>query len=138
MNQQSEYICPLCGQPNECAMAKTGNPDAPCWCREATIDPDAIAQARKTSGNKSCICKQCASSEQKVQLKLYGMEHCHLCEEAEKVIRMAGLTAINVDIAEDAHLYEKYAMRIPVLQRMDNGAELGWPFDSAAMLRFLA
>lgn len=51
---------------------------------------------------------------------------------------MAGLAALNVDIAEDAQLYEKYGMRIPVLQRMDNGAELDWPFDSAAVLRFLA
>lgn len=138
MNPPSEHTCPICGRPNECAMAKTGNPDAPCWCREVTINPDALTRARKIAGNKSCICKQCASSGQKVQLRLYGTEHCHLCEEAEQVIRMAGLAAINVDIAEDEQLHEKYGMRIPVLQRTDNGAELGWPFDSTAVSQFLA
>jgi hypothetical protein len=32
---------------------------------------------------------------------------------------------------------EKYGVRIPVLRRADNGAELGWPFDEAAVVCFL-
>ena len=42
-----------------------------------------------------------------------------------------------VDIADDDQLIERYGTRIPVLRRMDTGAELGWPFDAAQLLTFL-
>jgi glutaredoxin-related protein len=69
--------------------------------------------------------------------KLYGTEFCHLCEEAKAIISAMGIETDYIDIAEDDELSEKYGMRIPVLQRMDTGAELGWPFDAACVLRFL-
>ena len=68
---------------------------------------------------------------------LYGTEFCHLCDEAEAVLIKGGFGADFIDIAEDDALLEKYGTRIPVLQRMDTGAELGWPFDATAVLRFL-
>lgn len=68
---------------------------------------------------------------------LYGTEFCHLCDEAKAILRVAGIEADYIDIAEDGDLLEKYGMRIPVLQRSDTGAELGWPFDVAAVSRFL-
>ena len=75
---------------------------------------------------------------QKVKAKLYSTKFCHLCEEAEEIIRHAGLTATIIDIAEDDNLFEKYSIRNPVLQRIDNNAELHWPFDAVTVLRFLA
>lgn len=72
-----------------------------------------------------------------MQLKLYGTEFCHLCDEAEAVLREVGIEAEYVDIAENDELLGKYGTRIPVLKRMDTGAELGWPFDAAAVSRFL-
>lgn len=69
--------------------------------------------------------------------RLYGTSCCHLCEEAEAILRQIGIAATHIDIADDDALLEKYGVRIPVLQRMDTGAELGWPFDAAAVLRFL-
>jgi hypothetical protein len=69
--------------------------------------------------------------------KLYNTRSCHLCEEAEAILHKAGITAIKIDIAEDENLFEKYSLRIPVLQRVDNDAELDWPFDAAAVSRFL-
>jgi glutaredoxin len=72
-----------------------------------------------------------------VKIKLYGTTFCHLCKEAETIIHTAGIAAIHIDIAEDDDLFEKYSARIPVLRRVDNDAELGWPFDAAAVLRFL-
>jgi hypothetical protein len=50
---------------------------------------------------------------------------------------MAGEAAINVDISEDDCLLEMYGTRIPVLKRIDNAAELDWPFDAATVSRFL-
>jgi glutaredoxin len=72
-----------------------------------------------------------------MDIKLYGTTFCHLCEEAEFVLRETGVEAAHIDIAEDDALLERYGTRIPVLQRMDTGAELGWPFDAAAVSRFL-
>jgi glutaredoxin len=68
-----------------------------------------------------------------MKLLLYGTLSCHLCEQAEAVLHAAGVTAEYTDIAEDEALLEKYGMRIPVVRRVDNGTELGWPFDIAAL-----
>lgn len=92
--------------------------------------------------NDSCICKKCAtaisnSGIKQVKAKLYSIEFCHLCKEAEAIIREAGSTTLNIDIAKDDGLFEKYSTRIPVLKRIDNGAELDWPFDVVAVSRFL-
>lgn len=74
----------------------------------------------------------------KSTVELYGTSCCHLCEEAETVICEAGVVAEHIDIANDDGLLEKYGVRIPVLRRIDNGAELGWPFDAMAVVQFLA
>lgn len=72
-----------------------------------------------------------------MNLVLYGTSCCHLCEQAEAVLGEAGVAAEHVDIADDDALLERYGVRIPVLRRGDNGAELGWPFDAASVMRFL-
>lgn len=72
-----------------------------------------------------------------VNTKLYGNPFCHLCADAEAILHRAGVTAIRIDITENQDLFEKYSLRIPVLQRVDNNAELAWPFDAAAVSRFL-
>lgn len=70
-------------------------------------------------------------------LVLYGTSCCHLCEQAEAILHEAGIDAEHIDIAEDDELLERYGIRIPVLYRADRGAELGWPFDAAAVADFL-
>ena len=69
--------------------------------------------------------------------ELYGTSCCHLCDEADAVLREAGIVAEHIDIADDDSLLRKYGTRIPVLRRTDNGAELGWPFDVASVVQFL-
>lgn len=69
-------------------------------------------------------------------VELYGTACCHLCDEAEAVLLSAGVHAVHIDIADDDSLLEKYGTRIPVLRRA--GVELSWPFDAAAVRRFLA
>ncbi len=73
------------------------------------------------------------------KLVLYGTLGCHLCEQAEKLIqRVTDAVVSVVEIADDPQLLERYAVRIPVLQRLDTGEELGWPFDAAAIRHWLA
>ena len=72
-----------------------------------------------------------------VKLILYGTTFCHLCEQAEVVLQTIGVEAEHIDIAEDDVLLEKFGVRIPVVKREDTGAELGWPFDEAAVRRFI-
>jgi hypothetical protein len=73
-----------------------------------------------------------------MKLLLYGTSACHLCDEAKALLGAAGAVADVVDIAHDERLLERYGMRIPVLRRQDSGTELDWPFDAAALRRFLA
>jgi glutaredoxin len=72
-----------------------------------------------------------------MKLVLYGKESCHLCDEAEVVLRELGIVAEYIDIESEASLLEDYGIRIPVLKRLDTGAELGWPFDAESIGRFL-
>jgi hypothetical protein len=53
------------------------------------------------------------------------------------VLQAVGVEAEHIDIAEDDDLLEKYGVRIPVVKREDTDAELGWPFDEAAVRRFI-
>lgn len=61
---------------------------------------------------------------------LYGTSHCHLCEQAQALLAQCGIAAAHVDIADDDALLERYGLRIPVLFRTADRAELGWPFDA--------
>jgi hypothetical protein len=70
-------------------------------------------------------------------LVLYGTECCHLCEEAESVLTRENLPWHGIEIADTDALLERYGTRIPVLRRTDNNAELDWPFDDAAVQRFI-
>ncbi|HEY9276734.1 MAG TPA: glutaredoxin family protein [Methylotenera sp.] len=68
------------------------------------------------------------------QLVLYTTSHCHLCEQAlTLLINLKQQYAINwltKEISEDDDLIEKYGIRIPVIQRVDNQSELNWPFSA--------
>jgi glutaredoxin len=72
-----------------------------------------------------------------MDIKLYGTACCHLCDEAQAILHEMGIAADYIDIADDDELLEKYGIRIPVLKRVDTGAELGWPFDAEAISMFL-
>lgn len=73
-----------------------------------------------------------------LDLTLYGTEGCHLCNDAQALLKQAGLQWCDVDIAEDDALLECYGIRIPVLLRNDNGNELSWPFKYEDVLRFIS
>ena len=69
------------------------------------------------------------------RLILYHTACCHLCEEAETLVKtsIAALGAgeaslILVDIADDTALQDSYGLSIPVLRDASTGEELRWPF----------
>ncbi len=56
--------CPLCGQPNACAMhaAQTsGEPPQPCWCVSQTFSAELLARVPVQAQRRACICPTCAS-----------------------------------------------------------------------------
>jgi hypothetical protein len=56
--------CPLCGQPNRCAMAvekATGQKPASCWCTAVSFEPSVLAQIPASRQGLVCICKDCAT-----------------------------------------------------------------------------
>ena len=74
------------------------------------------------------------------ECQLFGTLGCHLCEIAEVEIMPLvehGLLVELVDITDPEDLTEAYGLRIPVLRRIDTGAELDWPFDTQQVVAFL-
>ena len=74
------------------------------------------------------------------ECQLFGTLGCHLCELAEAEVMPLvehGLLVELIDIVDSEALVEAYGLRIPVLRRVDTGAELGWPFDTEQIVAFL-
>lgn len=76
------------------------------------------------------------------QLTLYGTSACHLCEDAEQIIREALPTKlahqlIVKDITDHKELYNQYQLTIPVLNIQPNNIELHWPFTVNEVMELL-
>ena len=57
--------CPLCGQPNGCAMERqraTGQPQPPCWCTEVKFEPALLARIPAAAQRRACVCHACATA----------------------------------------------------------------------------
>ncbi|MDO5086042.1 MAG: cysteine-rich CWC family protein [Comamonadaceae bacterium] len=60
--------CPLCGQPNGCALAAAPAPapagctPPPCWCVHATFTPALLARVPADARRRACICAACAAA----------------------------------------------------------------------------
>ena len=76
-----------------------------------------------------------------IKITLYTTLGCHLCELALHLVLQAqqaqgrDLQIVEVEIADDDELMERYGIRIPVLRVAD--AELGWPFNDEGLEQFL-
>ncbi|MCP1455086.1 MULTISPECIES: glutaredoxin family protein [Pseudomonas] len=74
------------------------------------------------------------------ECQLFGTLGCHLCEVAEAELMPFvehGLLVELVDISDREDVVEDYGWRIPVLRRLDTGAELDWPFEAEQIVTFL-
>lgn len=76
------------------------------------------------------------------ECQLFGTLGCHLCEVAEAMLMPfvveERLLVELVDISESEAWVDDYALRIPVLRRLDTGAELEWPFETEQIVAFLS
>ncbi|GAC1606327.1 MAG: hypothetical protein NVS3B2_13680 [Ramlibacter sp.] len=55
--------CPVCGQPNQCAMETqkaTGLAQLPCWCTHVDISRELLARIAPEQQGLACICARCA------------------------------------------------------------------------------
>jgi hypothetical protein len=51
-------LCPLCGQPNDCAMAADPNATV-CWCEDLEFPQELLDQVPENAQRKTCICRNC-------------------------------------------------------------------------------
>ena len=83
-----------------------------------------------------------SSASSQPVVTLYSTLGCHLCEQAKAlswpVLQHFGYQLREVEIADNELLLERYGVRIPVVQRQDSGAELGWPFTQEQLAELLA
>ena len=59
---KANVTCPACGGPNDCAPARSGSFDTPCWCADLAVDPAAIAALLDGKRPGSCLCRRCLSN----------------------------------------------------------------------------
>jgi len=60
-------LCPLCGQPNRCAMEverETRVKQPPCWCTQVKFDAALLASLPEPARGTACICADCAQTKE--------------------------------------------------------------------------
>ena len=50
--------CPLCGGPNQCALADDPT-STECWCDSVIFPDELLAQIPDDAVRKTCVCKKC-------------------------------------------------------------------------------
>jgi hypothetical protein len=50
--------CPLCGEENDCGMAKG---KWTCWCHTMTIPQDVLDRVPPEAQGVACVCRACAT-----------------------------------------------------------------------------
>ncbi|HEX7768760.1 MAG TPA: glutaredoxin family protein [Dokdonella sp.] len=69
---------------------------------------------------------------------LYQRDDCPLCDQALAALAAARVPDFEtVWIDDDAALELRFGARVPVLRDEDEGRELDWPFDAAAVRAFV-
>ena len=66
MNTIDPTRCPICHEPNVCAMEKAKATDTKperCWCMDAVFTPEVMDLVPEQAQGKACICAKCASHE---------------------------------------------------------------------------
>lgn len=53
--------CPLCGGANQCAPARTGRLDVPCWCTTVAVPAEVLARIPQAQIRRACLCPRCAA-----------------------------------------------------------------------------
>ena len=61
-------------------------------------------------------------------LILYSTSFCHLCKEAEQLLKQANKEWRCFEITDDESILNRYSLKIPVLLNTNTQQEICWPF----------
>jgi hypothetical protein len=75
-------------------------------------------------------------STAKTEWLLYHTLGCHLCDDAEALLKQAGFSYQKFDIIEDETLVDSFGEMIPVLLHSPSNQYIAWPFDAALIQEF--
>ena len=72
-------------------------------------------------------------------ITLYTTVGCHLCEQALAMLQNLpmNITIVEVEIADDERLMEKYGLIIPVVGVENSQQEISWPFSVEELGEFV-
>ena len=70
-------------------------------------------------------------------LLLYTREHCHLCDQAARLLERMGVAYTPVDIEMDPELEALYGLKVPVLAQPANGRGIEFPFGEKEVRELL-
>lgn len=62
MKPLPNHQCPLCGGPNQCAPAKSGDFAVACWCTSVVISQEALDKVPEALRGNACLCPACANA----------------------------------------------------------------------------
>jgi hypothetical protein len=48
--------CPICGEPNDCAIARGENE---CWCFDEVFPPNLLERVPPQARGEICVCRNC-------------------------------------------------------------------------------
>ncbi len=71
-----------------------------------------------------------------IQFVLYSTFNCHLCEDAEHLLKQTNIKWQAIEIVDNDELLKLYEIRIPVLHNCLTKAELCWPFNLTDVVNF--
>jgi len=63
-NTLDTATCPLCGEPNQCAVAADPNATE-CWCESVIFPEELLAKVPEDAVRKTCVCQNCLEEYQK-------------------------------------------------------------------------
>ncbi|MBP9906936.1 MAG: cysteine-rich CWC family protein [Rhodoferax sp.] len=67
MPDYSPELCPLCGQPNQCAVEigrVCGELQGPCWCAQTQFSAELLKRIPPDARGVACLCPACVQANQ--------------------------------------------------------------------------
>lgn len=61
MSISGDFLCPLCGRDNGCAVSRGEDP-ARCWCMTARIPAALLERIPAEHRGKTCVCLSCVEA----------------------------------------------------------------------------
>ena len=108
----------------------------PILKRSKVLTAIRVFYAAGRVGPSRAAAEQCGDA---VRLTLFQRDDCHLCDLALEVLAAARVPDFDsVFIDADPALEARYGVRVPVLRRETDGAELDWPFGADELRAFVS